>query len=135
MEMLWDCVPVVTYISGTRSQQIRSKVFQHQPCLFDTGQHLLLHLVLPISNFIYSFCFWHLLQMTLHSLKGQPHASPSRMQQPSSLFTPQPLEGTATAAGRHNWGLHPVLQAQTSLDLLLVMLLPPCDTWGKSFGP
>lgn len=57
------------------------------------------------------------------------------MQHPSSLFTPQPLEGISTAAGRHNWELEPVLQAQTSLGLLLVMLLPPCDTWGKSLGP
>lgn len=110
IEMLCDCVPVVTYVSRTRPQETGSKVFQHQPCLFDSRQNLLLHLVLPISHFIYSFRFWHLLQITLQST-GQPHASPSRMQHPSSLFTPQPLAGIATAAGRHSWGLEPVLQA------------------------
>lgn len=101
IEMFCDCVPVVTYISRTRPQETGSKVFQHQPCLFHSGQNLLLHLFLPISHFIYSFRFWHLLQMTLQSTlcKDSPMPLPAACSTQALCSLLSPLQVSSRLQG------------------------------------
>lgn len=57
---------------------------------------------------------------------------------PAGCSTPalcSPLSPLQVSPRLQGGTTEPVLQAQTSLDSLLVMLLPPSDTWGKSLGP
>lgn len=80
--MKFKCRGIVSLLlptCETRPQASGSKVFQHLPYLFDIGQHLFLHLALPIFHFIYSFHLLHLLLPTLQSIlrKDRPVAIPA----------------------------------------------------------
>lgn len=125
------CVLVVTYISGTRPQEVGSKVFQHLPCLFDIRHHLLSHLALPIFPFISSFHLLHLLLLTLQSAlhKDCPAAIPGGCSTQVLHSPHSPLKVSPGLQGGRTRGYSP-RHRQTSVTTYCLPVIPGASHLG-----